>query len=286
MFHYVPIKILMPSTQEPRPTNEQQRQARKDAQDNLTTELLPSKTGGICWVFGLLSIPLLLLPPAAIITGFCSIVFGHIAKYKIRKHPEVGGANVATLGLLMGYLCFLFGLMLIPSMRMQATAMHGWFNSYRGVVVGETNGFADAEKELLRSAGLFFGNNEDASEIANQLQVTLNTSRKEDFRGASAIAIKAMTRVKSGEGVCNIVLVPDFSDFTLDARQAILNLAWKESQRKAFGKCEPGEKFAVAVRDRIRYHSMEFGRATKSPDRIAQPDSSLVDETLLEPWFE
>jgi hypothetical protein len=41
----------------------------------------------------------------------------------------------------------------------------------------------------------------------------------------------------------------------------------------------------VAVRDRLRFHSMEFGRATRSPDRIAQPDSSFVDVTMLEPYF-
>ena len=30
---------------------------------------------------------------------------------------------------------------------------------------------------------------------------------------------------------------------------------------------------------------MEFGRATMSPDRIPQPETSFVDVTMLDPFF-
>ena len=74
--------------------------------------------------------------------------------------------------------------------------------------------------------------------------------------------------------------------FGHDAREAMLNLCWKQSQEIAFGTPMPGDEFAVAVRDRVRYLAMDFGRATLSPDRIAHPDASFVDMDLLEGFFD
>ena len=274
------------STKDNRPSNERMRRERVEAQDNLTTEDLPSKAAGISWMLGLMSIPLLFFPPAGVITGFLAVIFGHVANYKIRKHPEVGGSGVATIGLLLGYMCFVGGLALLPTMRMQASVVDGFFNSWHGQTVGAPGTELEAvEKHLLNDSAPSAGNSDDAKKIASDICEVLNQQRQETFSVSSAMPVQVHVQAIEDQGICVIVVVPDLADFGSHAREAMLNFAWKESQRAAFAKCTPGDQFVVAVRDRLRYHSMEFGRATKSPDRIAQPDSAFVDETMLEPWF-
>ncbi len=262
------------------------RVARQEAQTDLTTETLPSIAGGISWMFGLMSIPLLFVPPTAIITGLLAIIFGHVAKFKINRRLELGGEGAATGGLLMGYLCFFAALALLPSIRMQATLTEGIANSFRGVAVAASGStFEQAERSFLDSSAAATGNNKESREIANELANLLNEKRNEIFGGPNGLKIQTLCQANE-KGICVVALVPDFADFDEDARNAMLNLIWKESQRLAFGKLSPGNDFAVAVRDRIQYHSMEFGRATLSPDRIAQPDSSFVDVTMLDSYFD
>jgi len=262
------------------------REARKEAQANLTTEPLPSIAAGISWMFGIVSIPLLLLPPTAIITGLLAIIFGHVAKFKIKRHAELGGEGSATSGLLMGYLCFLAALALLPSIRMQSTITQGLFNSFRGISVASSgSAFEQAERSFLDSGAIATGNNKEGREIATELATVLNKKRDEAFKGPNAMEIRTLCQA-TDDGICVVALVPDFSEFDNDARSAMLNFVWKESQRLSFGKLRPGDDFSVVVRDRTRYHSMEFGRATVSPDRVAQPDSSFIDVTMLDSYFE
>jgi len=262
------------------------RQARVEAQENLTTEPLPSKTAGISWMLGIMSLPLLFFPPAGVITGLMAIIFGHVAKFKIRKYPEVAGDGVATIGLLLGYMCFVGGLTLLPTIRMQTKVVDGIVNSYSGKTIGQPgSGLEAAEQDLLSTSTPSDGNGDDGRKIAGDVYTALTKLRGDSFNGPSPMEVQVHAQVKPGKGVCVLVVVPDMMDFDDMAREAMLNQIWKESQRAAFGKCQPGEEFVVAVRDRIRYQSMEFGRATKSPDRIAQPDSSFIDGTMLDPFF-
>ena len=262
------------------------RAARVEKQNDLTTESLPSIAGGVSWMLGVVSIPLLFVPPTAIITGFLAIVFGHVAKFKINRHPELGGESTATNGLLMGYLCFFTALALLPSIRMQSAVTRGVFNSFRGITEAKSGSeFEQMERSFLDSGALATGNNKDTREIATELSTLLNKNRDEFFEGTNSHEIRTMCQ-QNDRGVCIVVLVPDMADFGKAARDGMLNMIWKESQRVSFGKLTPGKDFSVAVRDRVRYHNMEFGRATKSPDRIAQPDSSFVDVTMLDPFFE
>ena len=262
------------------------RAARVEKQNDLTTESLPSIAAGISWMFGIVSIPLLFVPPTAIITGFLAIVFGHIAKSKIKRHPELGGDGTATSGLLMGYLFFFFALLLLPSIRMQSAITRGIFNSVRGVADAKSGSeFATVERSFLDSGALATGNNKDTREIATELATLLNEKRNEIFEGTNSHEIRTLCQ-QNQNGSCVVVLIPDIADFDTTAKDAMLNLIWKESQKLLFGKLTPGQDFSVAVRDRVRYHTMEFGRATRSPDRIAQPDSAFVDVTMLDPFFE
>ena len=262
------------------------RAARKEAQNDLTTEPLPSIAAGISWMLGLASIPLIFFPPTAIITGFLAIIFGHVAKFKIKRRPELGGESAATGGLLMGYLCFFAALALLPSIRMQSALTQGLLGSFRGVTAAESGTTLEiAERSFLDSGAAATGNNKAAREIATELATLLNEKRDEVFTGPNGHEIRALCQ-QNEKGICVIVLVPEIADFGKEARDAMLNLIWKESQRLAFGKLSPGEEFSVAVRDRVRYDSMEFGRATLSPEKIAQPDSSFVDVTMLSPFFE
>ena len=261
------------------------REARKEKQTDLVAESLPSIAAGISWMFGVVSIPLLLAPPSSLVTGLLAIVFGHVAKYRIRQRQELSGEGIATSGLLMGYLCFLAAIALLPSIRMQSTVSKGIFNSIRGVTAGKPGtAFEKAERSFLGGSSLASGNTKEARELSNELSAELNEKRDEFFRGRNPLKIRTVCQI-SKAGLCVIVLVPDLSEFDQLARDAMLNLIWKRSQALAFGKITPGEDVAVAVRDRLRYHSMEFGRGTKSPDRIAQPDSSFIDTTMLEPHF-
>lgn len=262
------------------------RAARVEKQNDLTSEPLPSIAAGVSWMLGLVSIPLLFVPPTAIITGFLAIVFGHVAKSKIKRIPELSGESTATNGLLMGYLCFFAALALLPSIRMQSVVTQGLFDSFAGVseaASGTT--FEQIERSFLDSGAAATGNTKEAREIATELATSLNEKRNEFFDGSSGHEIRTLCQLNEN-GVCVVVLVPDFADFNKGARDGMLNLIWKESQRLAYTKLRPGEEVAIAVRDRVRYHSMEFGRTTKSPDRIAQPDSSFVDVTMFEPFFE
>lgn len=262
------------------------RAARIEAQNDLTTEPLPSVAAGISWMLGLISIPLIFVPPTAIITGFLAIVFGHIAKFKIKRSPELEGETTATSGLLMGYLCLFGAIALLPSIRMQSALTQGLIGSVRGVTVAKAGtNLETAERSFLDSGAAATGNNKASREIATELATVLNEKRAAAFNGPSGYEIRTLCQ-QNENGICVIVLVPDIAGFDKEARDGMLNLIWKESQRLAFGKLSPGEDFSVAVRDRMRYSSMEFGRATLSPDRIAQPDSSFVDITMLTPFFE
>ncbi|WP_075086067.1 DUF4190 domain-containing protein [Mariniblastus fucicola] len=261
------------------------RVARQEAQTDLTSEPLPSIAAGVSWMFGLVSIPLIFVPPTAVITGFLAIVFGHIAKFQIARKQELSGERSATNGLLMGYLCFFAALALLPSIRMQSAVTQGLINSYRGVSDADGNSaFGIAERDFLDGDALSTGNTPDAQKIAAELASLLNEQRDEIFTGPRSHEIRTLCQI-GDTGFCIVVLVPDLTDFDQNARDAMLNFIWKESQRLAFGAVSPGEEVAVGVRDRLQYHSMEFGRATLSPDRIAQPDAAFVDATMLDPFF-
>jgi len=265
--------------------NKNPRQARREAQTQWTTEQLPSITAGMSWMFGLLSIPLLLVPPTAIFTGALAVLFGHVARFKIKRRPELGGGSTATNGLLMGYLCLVAALALLPSIRMQSAITSGLWGSFRGVVEADSSSpFASVEASFLNGGAASTGNNDAAEEISTQLTTKLNELRSETFDGTGAHEIRTLCQ-KNEDGICILVLIPDLADFSKEARDAMLNLTWKQSQKLSFGNLTPGDDFLVAVRDRIRYQSMEFGRATKSPDRIAQPDSSFVDVTMFDAIF-
>jgi len=262
------------------------RAARKEKQNDLTTEPLPSITAGVSWMFGLLSIPLLFVPPTAVITGFLAIVFGHVAKFRIRSRPEYGGESVATNGLLMGYLCFLAALALLPSIRMQSAVTQGIWDSFRGVVQAKSGTeFKQVERSFLDSGGASTGNSKETRELAAQLAITLNEMRSEAFNSRGTHKIRTLCQ-QNNNGICVVALIPDLADFEQSARDGMLNLVWSRSQELAFGLLRPGDDITVAVRDRIRYQSMEFGRATRSPDRIPQPDASFIDVTMLDPFFE
>ena len=269
-------------------TNAQQadpRAARKEKQNDLITEPLPSIAAGVSWMFGILSIPLIFVPPTAVITGLLAIVFGHVAKFKIRRRPELGGESVATNGLLMGYLCFVAALALLPSIRMQSAVTQGLWDSFQGVGKAKSGTqFEQIERSFLDSGAVSTGNNKESRELATELAASLNEMRDEAFNGPPSHQIRVLCQ-ENETGICVIALVPDFAGFNKSARDGMLNLVWKKSQELAFGKTRRGNEFAVAVRDRIRYQSMEYGRASSSRDRIAQPDSSFIDVTMLEPFF-
>jgi hypothetical protein len=262
------------------------REIRKEKQNDLTSESLPSIAAGLSWMFGVVSIPLLLAPPSSLITGMLAIIFGHVAKSKIRNRAELGGESTATNGLLMGYLSLFAALALLPSMRMQSTVTQGVLNSFRGKTIAKAgSSFETVERSFLDSSATATGNNKEARELATELNSALNAKRAEFFDGKNPLPIRTLCQI-SDQGLCVIAMVPDMADFDKLATTAMLNLVWKQSQKLAFGKITPGDEVAVAVRDRIRYHSMEFGRGTKSPDRIAQPDTAFIDSTMLEPFFE
>lgn len=259
--------------------------ARVAALDDLTTTELPSIAGGVSWILGLLSIPLLLLPPAAVVTGLLAIVLGHVAKSRIRKRPEVGGESAATMGLLMGYLCFFAAVALLPLARMQTVAVGGFMDSYRGTTAAAAGtAFEAAEQTFLDSSDIAIGHDDSSTKIADSIASNMNQERAAAFAGRSPQDIRVLCQKGDG-GMCVVILVPDFAEFDEIARTAMLNLAWKSSQKAAHGTLTPGDSFAVAVRDRRRYYSMEFGRATISPNRIAQPDSAFIDVSMLERFF-
>lgn len=236
-------------------------------------------------MFGILSIPLLFVPPTALITGLLAIIFGHVANFKIRRRTELGGESVATNGLLMGYLCFVAAVALLPSIRMQSAVTQGWWDSFQGVTKAKSGTeFEQAERSFLDSGAVATGNTKEARELAVALAAALNETRNEAFNGPSSHQIRTLCQVHE-TGICAIVLVPDLAEFEKTARDGMLNLVWNKFQELAFGKTRQGNDVAVAVRDRLRYQSMEYGRATKSPDRIAQPDTSFIDVTMLEPFF-
>ena len=232
-----------------------------------------------------MSIPLLLIPPSAIATGLLAVVFGHAAKFSIKRRLELSGAATATNGLIMGYLCLLVALVLLPSIHMQSTLTKGIWESFRGVSQASAKSkLAGAESELLGGGTKPMGNNDAARKMSAELNRSLNELRHETFDGPASLDVQTFCQT-GPNGTCVVVLIPDLADFGDEAREAMLNLAWQQSQKVAFGTPMPGDEFAVAVRDRVRYHAMEFGRATKSPDQIAQPDASFVDMELLETFF-
>ena len=261
------------------------RAARVEKQNDLTTEQLPSIAAGVSWMLGIVSIPMLFVPPTAIITGLLAIVFGHVAKSKIKRIPELSGEGTATNGLLMGYLCFFAALALLPSIRMQSVVTQGLFDSFAGVSEAASGSTVEQiERSFLDNGAAATGNSKEAREIATELATSLNEKRDGFFEGTSGHEIRTLCQLNEN-GVCVVVLIPDFADFSEGARDGMLNLVWQESQRLAYTKLRPGEEVAIAVRDRVRYHSMEFGRATKSPEKIAQPDSSFIDVTMFDPFF-
>lgn len=261
------------------------RVTRVAALDDLTTRELPSIAAGVSWMLGLLSIPLLLFPPAAVVTGLLAIVLGHVAKSRIKKRPEVGGESTAMMGLLIGYLCFFAAVALLPLARMQTVTLSGVLESFRGTTAAAAGTeFESAERNFLNSSADSIGNDDATIEIASEIAATINKERDSAFVGRAPMKIRVLCQ-RSPQGMCVVVLVPDFAEFDEIARSAMLNLAWKSSQKAAHGTLTPGDSFAVAVRDRRRYHSMEFGRATISPTRIAQPDSAFIDTSMLEQFF-
>ena len=187
------------------------RAARIEKQNDLTTEPLPSIAAGVSWMLGIVSIPMIFVPPTAIITGFLAIVFGHVAKAKIKRIPELSGESTATNGLLMGYLCFFAALALLPSIRMQTAVTQGLFNTFRGVTeAADGSNFEHIERSFLDSGASATGNNKESREIATELATVLNEKRRDFFSGNSAHDIRTLCQ-KNENGVFSALIVVPIS---------------------------------------------------------------------------
>ena len=101
------LEKLPEQSPEPNPSPEQAQNS--DAPNQESTSLSASTLATLCLIGGLIG----LLPFVPSFLNIAAIAMGHSARSKIRKNPNESGAGVALIGLILGYIGWLTGPILL-----------------------------------------------------------------------------------------------------------------------------------------------------------------------------
>ena len=101
------LEKLPEQSSEPSPSLEQAQNS--DAPNQESTSLSASTLATLCLIGGLIG----LLPFVPSFLNIAAIAMGHSARSKIRKNPNESGAGVALIGLILGYIGWLTGPILL-----------------------------------------------------------------------------------------------------------------------------------------------------------------------------
>ena len=101
------LEKLPEQSSEPNPSPEQAQNS--DTPNQESTSLSASALATLCLIGGLIG----LLPFVPSFLNIAAIAMGHSARSKIRKNPNESGAGVALIGLILGYIGWLTGPILL-----------------------------------------------------------------------------------------------------------------------------------------------------------------------------
>jgi uncharacterized membrane protein YhaH (DUF805 family) len=254
--------------------------------ETATIGQLPSIAASVSVTFAVMTVFLIFLGPAAIVTAFLAIIFGFYAKSNIRKSEgRLSGSGKASFGFWFGGLFLVLSLLLLPAMRMQSVVAKGWWKSVQ-VPASMGTPIAAAEHSLMTTEGSGeLGNSIQASGMSGGLKGELSDALNAYFDGVEQDQRVTVYCRKDDESCCFLVYIPDLGSFDNAAKDAVSHLAWDSAQRVSGKLQTQGSKLAVAIRDVYRYRSIQVGEV---PARRSQSDPGLttVDETMLEPFFQ
>ena len=198
----------------------------------------------ISFVFGIGALATLVLVRPSMILSVPAIVFGHIAKSRLRSsNGELVGWGKARIGKLLGYFCLVVSASLFFYLAEYRLLLRGALESERTVVVNAGGKFSPGqlgqiERKLAKGDIISFGNNETAGDLASkfrrELRASLNkvlTHRDNKGLGLDTSGISCYCQFSSidDKQVCFIASIPELSGYNGAAENVLKKAAWQSA---------------------------------------------------------
>lgn len=260
---------------------------------------------------GILSFPMMCLCFLSIPFSIFAIVCGHMSRGVVRdSNGEYGGMEMATIGMLMGYVSLLImGGMLIFGLASQNNFQPGAVpvpqpmtdesDSDVSVDTDDTENtgailLLQAEDRLESEDAPAMGvetTDGDAEALARHYIETLNvldsTHFSETNREADAPAREYRVFVQlNADSVAFLVSVPELNRFTPEAREILYERSWLIAQRSVDDILAEGSRLAVAIYSSGRTHHVMTGVTARSGPADAGLKKSGTKTEALAAFFQ
>lgn len=218
------------------------------------------------------------------ITAFLAVVFGHLARGKIRRSEgALAGGGIALTGLILGYGMLVVSTAQLAFLIVAAVLEPSRSDSDRDMAMDEGAKHLARAERLIGGDGkeIAFGNNEEARLLARAYASRIKQARDDLFtqRKRPASKDQFVTYCALNRDTCAfVVFVPDYNNFKRDAKDDLAEIAWLTAQGIASSKLQPGDGLAVALKGRFVFGSIRVGEVTlPGGERNAWAESEKED---------
>ena len=244
-------------------------------------------TSTISFVFGVAALLSLVLVYPAMILSPPAIVFGHIAKFTLRKAKgELVGWGKARIGKLLGYICLAVSILLFLNLDDYRLLWRGAMNSERTAVAKAGDTFSEGalgeiERKLAQEETTNFGNNETAEKLAaafrRDLRQSLNfvlTHRDNKGLGLDTSGISCYCHVDNK--ILFIAAVPELSQYNGAAEEVLQKSAWQSAvlASRANGFDDMDMELLVGFMEATQCETVLIGTLNSQSDGVPAPDKT------------
>lgn len=255
-------------------------------------------------ISGLASFPMMCCLVASIPFSVFAIVCGHLSRGIIRQsRGEYSGAEMATFGLLMGYLTLLImgGVLLYGIRRVDPIVDQGRTRETVENSAGEVL-LRQAEDLLLNDVMVAAGSSTTqadaralARHVVDTLEVFDRTHLEATGRSPSTTAetksaepertsYRAFAQVNP-DSAAVLIYVSNLDQFTDEARGLLQERCWLIVQRSVDDLLPEKADLAVAIYSPIGRHAVLMGKAQRSGDAAAGLESEAATQKQLAAFF-
>ena len=196
------------------------------------------------FVFGVGALITLVLVRPSMILSVPAILFGHIAKSRLRSsNGELVGWGKARIGKLLGYFCLVISVMLFTRLADYRLLFRGALESERTAVVNAEAKFSpgrlgEVERKLIEGDTTSFGDDKTAGDLAasfrRNLRESLNkvlTHRDGKGVGLDTTGISCYCQFSNLEPnqISFIAAIPELSGFNGAAEDVLKKAAWQSA---------------------------------------------------------
>lgn len=247
------------------------------------------------FVFGLVSLPLIVACFSSFVTSVIAIICGHVAVAMI-KRSESGNSGIkrARAGLTLGYIAFILTVALFIHVRnLEPSNALGRNGEKVASAEPDENSpagrlrFAESEVFSKQDKDAGRGNTSEAKAIAQEFANSIKVASEKAFTGGSKSGIfdftngEFLTYCELHAGSCLLLVhVPQYGDYKGESRDVLSKIAWLIAIAETDGVLSKGDSLAVAMRGQLLYGDILVGRYPGDGEELVEPQKEKKESLL------